>query len=131
MQRKHGSGLKSYTLLADLFRLILKQFEENIEQAIVLQEIGKKFPYLVLTPPKATKEEAAPGKKFTGSTKSGIGLKTLLEKANRCYLCDSRIHVNSISFEHIEKKQAGGYAIVDNGDLSHPLCNSLREKVWG
>jgi hypothetical protein len=124
VQRLHGSGLKSYTHLSDLFRVVLQQLESKATEKDILDEMTKQFPYVMPTPPKSIGSK--PGKKFTVNTKSGIGLKQLLETAHRCCVCGSRIHVNSISYEHIEKKADGGFAIKDNGALSHPLCNSLK-----
>lgn len=43
---------------------------------------------------------------------------------NRCCICSAAIHFNSISIDHIVRKQDGGLGTVDNAQLSHPFCNT-------
>jgi hypothetical protein len=48
----------------------------------------------------------------------------LFKDPMRCGICGSTIHLNSISIDHIERKQDGGMGVVENAQLSHPFCNT-------
>ncbi|WP_338116759.1 HNH endonuclease [Vibrio fluvialis] len=43
-------------------------------------------------------------------------------KSNTCAHCKGIIHQNSISFDHVIRKQDGGKGSVKNGALMHPYC---------
>lgn len=61
---------------------------------------------------------------FSDETKSSVFITEALEQALRCKICGARIHTNSISFDHKERKQDGGNGSPENAQLSHPYCNS-------
>ena len=42
----------------------------------------------------------------------------------KCKICNGFIHKNSITIDHIERKEDGGKGNSDNGQLSHPYCNT-------
>lgn len=61
---------------------------------------------------------------FSDETKSSVFITEALDKALRCKICGARIHMNSISFDHIQRKQDGGLGTSENAQLTHPYCNS-------
>jgi hypothetical protein len=61
---------------------------------------------------------------FSDETKSSVFITEALEKALRCKICNARIHTNSISFDHKNRKEDGGIGDIDNAQLTHPYCNS-------
>lgn len=63
-------------------------------------------------------------KEFSKPVKNMTFIKTYLENASRCPICGGVIHKNSISFDHITRKEDGGKGTVDNAQLTHPYCNS-------
>ncbi|MGH9581566.1 MAG: HNH endonuclease signature motif containing protein [Bryobacteraceae bacterium] len=52
-----------------------------------------------------------------------------LQSAPRCAICGARVHRNSISIDHIKANRDGGRANEDNGQLTHPFCNSARDAI--
>ncbi len=50
--------------------------------------------------------------------------KDTLPDAPRCKICNGFIHKNSISIDHKQRRQDGGLANIDNGQLTHPYCNT-------
>ena len=81
---------------------------------------NKKFNYLKVDKTKADITSAD----FTTERKSAIFIKEALESAVRCNICKGLIHQNSITFDHITRKEDGGTGDIDNGQIAHPYCNS-------
>lgn len=46
------------------------------------------------------------------------------KKAPRCAICGGLLHTHSISIDHIQRKRDGGLGCVENGQLTHPYCNT-------
>jgi hypothetical protein len=63
-------------------------------------------------------------KDFSSETKSAVFITEALEKALRCKICNARIHTNSITFDHKQRKEDGGLGSPENAQLAHPYCNS-------
>lgn len=61
---------------------------------------------------------------FSDETKSSVFIIEALDQALRCKICEARIHSNSISFDHKERKEDGGNGNPTNAQLTHPYCNS-------
>ena len=61
---------------------------------------------------------------FSGAVKNITFIKTYLDGAPKCPICQGYIHRNSISFDHVTRKEEGGEGIVDNAQLTHPYCNT-------
>ena len=61
---------------------------------------------------------------FSDETKSAAFITEALEKAIRCKICEARIHVNSITIDHIQRKEDGGLGEYKNAQLAHPYCNT-------
>ncbi|WP_281990735.1 HNH endonuclease [Sulfitobacter geojensis] len=63
--------------------------------------------------------------KFTDETKSAIYLRQSLEKAFTCPICGGLVDANkSASYDHIKRKSEGGSGSAENGQITHPYCNT-------
>ncbi|WP_418421869.1 HNH endonuclease, partial [Anaerotruncus colihominis] len=56
--------------------------------------------------------------------KSEVFIRQSLHKATRCAICGGYLHIHSISIDHIQRKREGGTGSADNGQLTHPYCNT-------
>ncbi|HSP84007.1 MAG TPA: DUF262 domain-containing protein [Gillisia sp.] len=63
-------------------------------------------------------------KDFSDDTKSAAFINEAISKAVRCKICNARIHTNSITVDHIQRKANGGKGNFENAQLAHPYCNS-------
>ncbi len=61
---------------------------------------------------------------FDTDTKSTAFLRDALKSALKCKICQGLIHTNSISIDHKDRKQDGGFGNLDNAELTHPYCNT-------
>ncbi len=117
---KYGSGLKGYKHLKELYLCIFDAIALNKSEDAIKEIISSNFPYLNLT----YKGDKPKQSDFSTNTKSEIFITSALKDAQKCSICGGYIHTKSISFDHIERKQDGGKGIAENGQLTHPYCNS-------
>jgi hypothetical protein len=122
LTRKFGSGIKGYERLVKLWQVIIEQLlaGKNIDEVEGVLLPDDRFSFLTL------KEDARPrkGKTFSTETKSEVFMKEALGTVLTCKICRGYIHVNSITMDHIVRKQDGGLGIIDNAQLAHPYCNT-------
>ncbi|MFA5261206.1 MAG: HNH endonuclease signature motif containing protein, partial [Candidatus Omnitrophota bacterium] len=78
------------------------------------------YPYLKTDP----ENEETQRSDFNRDTKSKVFIQQALLSPLRCAICKGLIHKNSITIDHIERKEDGGLGRADNGQLTHPYCNS-------
>jgi len=117
---KYGSGLKGYKQLKDVYaRIINLAIDKKTENEIGI-EVKSSFPYINID--YLGDQPKTPG--FNQNTKSEVFISDALDKAPKCNICHGYIHVNSISIDHIKRKQEGGIGVKDNGQITHPYCNS-------
>lgn len=72
----------------------------------------------------ATDEDIKYGRNFTKSTKNAVFLKEALEKELTCSICGARLYFKAISHDHKVRKADGGTGAPENGQLTHPYCNT-------
>lgn len=62
---------------------------------------------------------------FTDEAKSAIYLRQSLANALTCPICGGLVDTNkSASYDHIKRKSEGGMGDSDNGQITHPYCNT-------
>ena len=120
---KYGSGARGFERLKEIYSFSIDHFRKGETKARILKRLQDNDRFGVVTA--AVKaEEAKPVKSFTTETKSAVFLRAALDHPLRCKLCNGLIHFNSITIDHIQRKEDGGLGVVDNGQLAHPYCNS-------
>ena len=117
VSNKYGSGLKSYKYLIDLYDLFMDNYDniENLEKLI-----RTNYPYLNLE----YKGDAITSSTFSSNAKSETFINQVLPTSQKCSICNGYIHVNSITIDHVVRKQDGGLGDPNNGALAHPYCNT-------
>lgn len=123
MNTKYGSGLKSYKRLEKFYLFIIELIKLKKSDLEIVDEISKSSDFNFLKP-EAIEIEPSKRKDFSTETKSAVFLRDALENPLRCKICNGLIHKNSISIDHVDRKQDGGKGNVDNGQLTHPYCNT-------
>lgn len=120
---KFGSGLKSYKKLTNLYLSIIDSLKRDLDETSILDELKLNSDFEYLNPEKVEFEEFV-RKDFSTDGKSGVFLATALQNPTKCKICDSLIHKNSITIDHVKRKQDGGVGAIENGQLAHPYCNT-------
>ncbi len=119
---KYGSGLKGYARLKQLFVFLIDQLlaRKTDEEIIKHMAVSPEFSFLQ----PSEKEQIGYGRDFNGDAKSAVFLKDALKEPLRCGICGGLIHKNAISIDHITRRADGGLGTADNGQLTHPYCNT-------
>jgi hypothetical protein len=124
IQRKFGSGAKSFDWIKRLYRQALDGFWSGQRSDEVLEALRKDAGFAFLAAFDVSDVEAKPGKQFDRATKSAAFLREALANPVRCAICGAMVHMNSIHVDHVERRRDGGAGTLDNAQLSHPYCNS-------
>lgn len=122
--RKYRTVQKSYPHIAEFFLKITQAFKANKRIDESIQEIINSSVFNYLTLQSIVKQNDTTSKDFNTHKKSKIFIKEALQGVPRCKICGGLIHKNSISIDHIQRRQDGGLAIFENGQLTHPYCNT-------
>ncbi len=120
---KYGSGLKSYKRLTALFKNIITELQNDKTADEIIFDLAKNSQYDYLNPEKVDYEEYL-RKDFSTESKSGVFILNALKNPINCKICNSLIHKNSITIDHVKRKEDGGLGIIENGQLTHPYCNT-------
>jgi hypothetical protein len=123
---KYGSGLKSYLHIEEVFLFIIEKLQENCTNEQICDSIQATYKYINFD--NANDSSDSLNQDFSSSSKSKIFITDSIKKILRCTICNGFLHKNSISFDHITKKQDGGLGNPENGQLTHPYCNSTIKK---
>jgi hypothetical protein len=121
---KHRDVQKSYKHISNFFNQVVihlkagKTLDDTINQIIS----SDNFKYLNIR--NKEKSITSSTKEFNTNKKSEIYIKEALLSVPRCKICNGLIHRNSISIDHIQRKEDGGLATSDNGQITHPYCNT-------
>ena len=109
--RKYRQGIKGY--------LYVKQFYVEVIQKLI--EKKSKEEVINYLQEKGVKQDP---KEFSVDAKSAIFIKDALENAQKCSICNGLIDSKSITIDHIQRKREDGLGTVDNGQITHPYCNT-------
>lgn len=121
--RNYRSATRSIPHVVDLFKILISKLNEGITVNDSIQNIVKqeKFRFIKLE----DKEEEQTGfRDFTTETKSEVFIREAIKNGLRCKICNGFLHKNAITIDHIDRKEEGGLGIPDNGQLTHPYCNT-------
>lgn len=106
--------------LSGMFSGLVNSFlnEEEVDTNQLLQLLGLQGKLV------ASELEGA-AKNFTDEAKSAIYLRQSLTNALTCPICSGLVDTNkSASYDHIKRKSDGGMGDSDNGQITHPYCNT-------
>ena len=120
--KKYGSGTRGLTALTRLYRYLFDGVVAGRTDVEIvpelLEDVRLKFLAPIVDADKGTK------KPFTTERKSAVFLKEAIDSAPRCGICHARVHKNSISIDHVKRREDGGRGIAENAQLAHPYCNT-------
>lgn len=122
INRKYRQTINSYSHIKEFYKLCIEFLNKgmSIDDCIKNVVLDKKFNYLKLDFSKSsiTSED------FSTDRKSAVFIKEAVASALKCKICNGLIHKNSITIDHIDRKEDGGVGSVENGQLAHPYCNT-------
>lgn len=123
ISRKYRSAFSAIPHVVEFYFLLLRHFENSLSVNESLNEIVKieKFKFVTL---QNTLEDKVIYRDFTTESKSEVFIKEALKIGLKCKICNGYIHKNSITIDHVIRKEEGGKGNSENGQLAHPYCNT-------
>jgi len=119
--RKFGGGHRSLNAIYKLYRHIFDGVIKNISEDKILPGLADEEQLAFL---KNIIDDNKNRPEFSSERKSAVYLRTALKDAPQCAICHARVHKKSITIDHIKPKSEGGRGDEDNGQLTHPYCNT-------
>jgi len=119
----HRHSLKSSKHIADYYVEILGLLDKKMPQPEIVSALTdtKKYGKLIY---ETTPSHTSASKQFSIDAKGEVYISASFASATRCAICGGLLHRHSISIDHIEPKRNGGVGNVENGQLTHPYCNT-------
>lgn len=121
--RHYRGSTKAIPHFREFYLLLMESLKTNDVNSAI-QEIAKAKEFKFLKLSDGREDTQAETEDFSRGAKSGIFITEALNNAVRCKICNARIHRNAISIDHKDRKKDGGLGNFDNGQLTHPYCNS-------
>ncbi len=122
INRSHRSTKKSAVPLKDVYLLIMDDLLCCKDEQSILQDILVRYPKIsTVENPETTESKNSD---FNANRKSETYISAALPGCIKCGICGGIVHVNSTSIDHIERKSEGGLGISQNGQVTHPYCNT-------
>ena len=120
--RHYRYAIKAYPYIQEFYMscMELLLLGKSIEDTVTSITSNPKFNFLKVNIDRPSYHTS----EFTSEKKSAIYIKEALNNPIRCKICNSLIHQNSITIDHIVRKQDGGIGEIENGQLAHPYCNT-------
>ncbi|MFW5439581.1 MAG: HNH endonuclease [Methylophilaceae bacterium] len=122
--RKYRTSVAGTPYVVDFYLEAIRLINSGLDMESVVTKIisSQKFNYLTLKPILAQSDEYS--NDFHSNAKSQVFINEALKNSIKCKICNGYLHTNSISIDHIDRKQDGGLGSPDNGQISHPYCNT-------
>lgn len=121
--RKFGATPSGRRHLLGFYEDVFAQIIRGLEAENVVEKLRAGGSYSYLQPQESPYEGVAPTR-FSTQVKSGVVIQELLGAAKPCPICNCLIPTQAISVDHRIRRADGGIAIADNGQLTHPFCNT-------
>lgn len=98
-----------------------KIFSNGVSQDEILDELDLEGKVIA-------SEISEVGQNFSDTTKSAVFLRESIAAAHKCPICSGLVLAEkSVSYDHIVGKAKGGVGGIDNVQMTHPYCNSIKE----
>jgi HNH endonuclease len=121
---KRGSGGRSRTAIKEYHRFVLDAMIDGNDGPTVLQKLRSSPTFSFLSEGLDVEAPSDSSKGFSRGVKTAAYLKDALANAIVCAICGARLYRNSIHIDHVQRRQNGGSASLEDAQLTHPFCNS-------
>ena len=152
---KFGSGIRSHERLKNVYQAFIciglnmdLDFEDEVCLNTVILSMSQSFDYInfndfylerfggdydesIVDNVVSFVKSVRPSKKkkplnFSLATKRNLYQREEKKTWSYCEVCDSALYVKSTEVDHRESKAEGGYGVLENGAIIHPICNRFK-----
>ncbi len=121
--RKYRSATSAYPYIKNLYMSVGEMLHDGDKLEDVPRKLKGMSDYAYITLSDDGGEEVI-SPDFSRERKSEVFIREAVGSTVKCAICKGLLHRNSITIDHVDRKQDGGLGCVDNGQLAHPYCNS-------
>lgn len=122
INRQLRSTKKSAGPLKDVYILIMNDLLNEKSEQTIISDIVKLYPKINTSEnPESIDSNSSD---FNTNRKSETYISTALPGCIKCGICGGIVHMNSTSVDHVDRKSNGGLGIAQNGQITHPFCNT-------
>jgi len=116
-----SGGRRGVPAVVALYKSLFEglRYQKSEEEIIKEMQASRALNFLDWAAPVVTNA----GDRFSDADKAGIIIKTALDR-DLCPECGGRMYIKDRSFDHTDRLIDGGKSTADNGQLTHPYCNS-------
>ena len=120
--RSLRTSKKSVPVLQELYMDIMNFLYDDNDTKKILEKIihSGKYPKFLLD----QELGGSANMEFSSNRKSEVFINQAFLSANKCPICGGLLHLNSISIDHVVRKQDGGVGNAENGQATHFYCNT-------
>ncbi|MFD8793969.1 GmrSD restriction endonuclease domain-containing protein [Streptomyces vinaceus] len=119
----YGSLQRSLLPILEMYKILLGSLIDGLGEEETIERIRAnptpRLPVKVIT-----EDDRKHGRNFSSETKNAIILRKTLDHSLRCEICQARLYLRSMTIDHKVRKEDGGTGDPNNGQLTHPYCNS-------
>ncbi|BBB68745.1 hypothetical protein UNDYM_4492 [Undibacterium sp. YM2] len=121
--RKYRTSSKGAPYVVEFYLQAIKLLNNDLDVKDVIERIFllPDFNYLTMKSDDISGHDEID---FDSDGKSEVFMNEALKNSIKCKICGGYLHRNAISIDHITRKQDGGSSNVENGQVSHPYCNT-------
>lgn len=131
--KRTGSGRRSLGRLVRYLETLVTEYSagKSAEQVLERLRADDEFLFLVASMGVSTirQEGDNPKRRLGRSSKSASFLRAATQGGVRCGICGALVHINSMQFDHVVDVKAGGGTGMQNAQVSHPYCNSIKSSL--
>lgn len=124
INRKHRTAQRSYPFVSRFYENVLSGLGNSESDDRIIKKMQSTEDFSYITKQKQQPRRGKVGEKFSREDKSAIFLRDVLQGAPKCKICQGYIHRNAISIDHTIRCAEGGTSGTENGQLTHPYCNT-------
>lgn len=118
INRKYRTSTASYPYIKNYFFKIIELLNNGIQKDNVISNILDDPDFKYLT--SYSNAENVTSTEFSRERKSAVYIKDAIKNTVRCKICSGYIHKNSMTVDHIIRKEDGGLWTIDNAQIAHP-----------
>ena len=75
-------------------------------------------------------DKSSTSRVFRGYKKSAVLVKSILDSAPRCEICNGRMHHGQpLQIDHVVEHRHNGPTMISNGRPTHNFCNNMRSQI--
>jgi len=127
IQRKWRQSKRAYNKVEQFYLDLIDVIDDSESENEIIDKMSKKYNYLDFSI--VDNLESSKKSSFSSGKRRVIKTIELASHLPKCAICQGFLSPNSVSVDHIVRKQNGGDASLKNGQLTHYYSNTTFKEM--